>query len=141
MNITERIEQQAAQWLERREQPDWSDDDRATLDAWLDASIAHKLAYWRLEHGWTKVGRLPALRQVPPPGHLPLRRPLRLWKPVLAAASAAVFTVLSVAQPGSLTNQGKQTFDTTVGGHDATPRTDGSRGALSTTTQVAHAAP
>src|SRR3546814_21169792 len=67
MNITERIEQQAAQWLERREQPDWSDDDRATLDAWLDASIAHKLAYWRLEHGWTKVGRLAALRQVPPP--------------------------------------------------------------------------
>src|SRR3546814_6367265 len=74
-------------WLERREQPDWSDDDRATLDAWLDASIAHKLAYWRLEHGWTKVGRLAALRQVPPPGHLPLRRQLRLWKPEIGRAS------------------------------------------------------
>src|SRR3546814_9879202 len=94
MNINEGNEQQAAEWLKRREKTDRSDDVRATLDAWLDASIAHKLAYWRLEHGWTKVGRLAALRQVPPPGNLPLRRQLRLWKPVLAAASIAVVTVL-----------------------------------------------
>src|SRR3546814_1809761 len=98
--------------------------------------MSDKLAYWRRDPVWTRVGRLAALRQVPPPGHLPLRRQLRLWKPVLAAASIAVVTVLSVAQLGSLANQGKQRFETPVGGHQTLPLADGSRVELSTDTRV-----
>src|SRR3546814_12787695 len=132
MNITERIEQQAAQWLERREQPDWSDDDRATLDAWLDASIAHKLAYWRLEHGSTKVGRLPPLRQVPPPGHLPLRRQSPLWTPMLAPPFIDLCPVLRVAQPVSSAQHANPRFEQPLGGHVTQPLPDSSNRTSST---------
>src|SRR3546814_7548906 len=98
--------------------------------------MSDKLAYWRRDPVWTRVGRLAALRQVPPPGHLPLRRQLRLWKPVLAAASIAVVTVLSVAQLGSLANPGTQRFATPVGGHQTLPLADGSRVELGTDTRV-----
>lgn len=135
MTIAADIEQQAAQWLERREQPGWSDADQTVLDSWLDEAIEHKLAYWRLEHGWAKVGRLAALRQVPPPGRAS-RRPLRLWKPVLAAASIAAVAVLGFSFFGGLSDLGKQRYETQVGGHRTLPLADGSRIELSTDTRV-----
>ncbi len=51
MSIAMQIEDRAAHWLLRREDPDWSASDQAELDAWLDAAPEHKVAYWRLEHG------------------------------------------------------------------------------------------
>ena len=54
------IEQDAAQWLIRREDGNWSDNDQALLDAWLEQSMAHKAAFWRLEHGWRAADRVRA---------------------------------------------------------------------------------
>lgn len=56
-----RIEEQAAQWLMRRGEPDWSSSDQDALDAWLDHSMAHKAAFWRIEHGWAAADRLAAI--------------------------------------------------------------------------------
>lgn len=56
-----RIEEQAAEWLMRRGEPDWSSSDQDALDAWLDHSMAHKAAFWRIEHGWAAADRLAAI--------------------------------------------------------------------------------
>ncbi len=65
MSRARQIEQCAAEWLMRREEPGWSTDDQATLARWLDESMAHKAAFWRLEHGWRQADRIGALGPQP----------------------------------------------------------------------------
>ncbi|MBB5940570.1 FecR domain-containing protein [Xanthomonas sp. 3307] len=55
------IEALAAQWLTRRESGNWSEADQAELDAWLDASTAHRVAFLRLDVAWNEAARLRAL--------------------------------------------------------------------------------
>jgi transmembrane sensor len=55
------IEALAAQWLTRRESGSWSEADQAELDAWLDASTAHRVAFLRLDVAWSEAARLRAL--------------------------------------------------------------------------------
>ena len=54
------IEQEAARWILRREEPGWSGADGEALEAWLARSAAHQAAFWRLEHGWRRADRLAA---------------------------------------------------------------------------------
>lgn len=61
MSAASRIEELAARWLLRREEPGWSAADQAALDAWLEESLAHKAAYWRIEYGWRAADRIAAL--------------------------------------------------------------------------------
>lgn len=66
------IEQRAAQWLARRASGDWDPEQQQALDAWLDASTAHRVAFLRLDAAWRESGRLTALgaghmRGTPPP--------------------------------------------------------------------------
>jgi transmembrane sensor len=61
MSEARRIEALAAHWLVRREQPEWDQGQQEELDAWLDESMAHKAAFWRLEHGWHEADRIAAL--------------------------------------------------------------------------------
>ena len=56
------IEERAALWRARQEQPEWSAADQAALDAWLEESTAHRVAWLRMEYGWRKVGRLSVLK-------------------------------------------------------------------------------
>jgi transmembrane sensor len=62
MSAARDIEQQAARWLVARDEPGWSTDSARALDTWLAASAAHKVAFWRLEAGWTAADRLAATR-------------------------------------------------------------------------------
>lgn len=55
------LEERAARWLIRREEPEWTLTDQAALDAWLSDSSAHKATYWRLEHGWRQADRIASL--------------------------------------------------------------------------------
>ena len=41
------IEERAALWRARQEQPEWSQADQAALDAWLEESTAHRVAWFR----------------------------------------------------------------------------------------------
>jgi transmembrane sensor len=71
---TRQIEDAASFWLTARQSADWSDTDQRALDAWLDESAAHQVAFLRLELGWEEAGRLKALEagiagdEPPPPG-------------------------------------------------------------------------
>lgn len=67
------IEQTAAAWLARRDAGDWSERDQAQLDAWLDASVAHRVAFVRLDAAWRQTDRLKALGAGLPAGTVPPR--------------------------------------------------------------------
>lgn len=59
------LEQQAAQFLLRREEEGWSRSDQADLDAWLSRSDKHKAVFWRLEQGWMAADRVASLGIAP----------------------------------------------------------------------------
>lgn len=143
------IEERAAQWLLRQEEPNWSDEDQATLDAWLSASTRHRVAYYRLEYGWRKADRLAALKA--PTAHATRARLSELRFP--RAAAIALVMVATIVGGGAWYFQESREFDTTktyateLGGRSSFPLEDGSqvelntnselRTALSSTTRVA----
>lgn len=68
-----RTEREAAAWLARRDASGWTGRDQARLDAWLDESTAHRVAWVRLEAAWRESGRLKALGAGLPAGGMPRR--------------------------------------------------------------------
>jgi transmembrane sensor len=135
------IEERAAHWLARRQEPQWSSADQAALDAWLQESTSHEVAFLRLEYGWSKVDRLTVLRKPPVPrqeveearpvpAHRSVRRPLA-W---LAAAAVLVMSVALFYFHGDVFT--RDLYATTIGGHEVVPLPDGSRIELNTDTRV-----
>ena len=73
MASSTQIEQTAAAWLARRDRGDWQERDRSRLEAWLAESIAHRVAFLRLEAAWAHSGRLKALGAGMQAGVIPAR--------------------------------------------------------------------
>lgn len=146
------IEQAAAAWLARRDREEWSDADEATLREWLSASVAHRVAFVRLETAWARSGRLKALPATgygaelsvagqratsfaTPPTEAGARsaRPRRL--PLIAVAAAMLLTLtggallLVTAHPGA-------SYRTAIGSIKAVPMKDGSTITLNTDTNI-----
>lgn len=136
------IEERAAHWLARRQEPQWSAADQAELDAWLRESTAHEVAYLRLEYGWSKVDRLAALRRPPTPAdpigaRPPTVRRHRLGRRPLAWSAAAAALLLSVVMLVSYEDLlRRDVYATSIGGHEVVRLTDGSRIELNTDTRV-----
>lgn len=134
MTVAMDIEQCAALWRSRQEQPDWSPDDQAALDAWLEESTAHRVAWLRLEYGWRKVGRLSVLKGgvAPDEAAHPL---VSRWRPAAIAAGLALVVGL-----GSLVASQqlgwRKVYATELGGHATAPLADGSKVELNTNTKV-----
>lgn len=60
----EAVRAQAASWLLRRRDYDvWTAEDQRAFDIWLEASLAHRIAYLRLEAVWQDADRLTVLRR------------------------------------------------------------------------------
>jgi transmembrane sensor len=139
MTRSQDIETRAAEWLMRREQPLWSQADQAALDRWLDESMSHKAAFWRLEHAWQMVDRIGALsaRDIAPrPSRAGL--PLKWWHAGALAASlllAIAFFGLH-SRPALSPQPSVDAFDTDIGGHRIVPLVDGSRIELNTATNL-----
>jgi transmembrane sensor len=55
------VEEAAATWIARRDLGPWSQQDAAALSNWLQASVEHRVAYYRLNGAWQEAGRLNAL--------------------------------------------------------------------------------
>lgn len=112
MSDSTTIERQAAQWLVRRDADDWTREDAIVLSNWIEASLAHRVAFLRLEHAWDQSERLRALASdlapaptphpgpavvaeiAPPPRPRPARRTLASkaghWKYAMTATLATV---------------------------------------------------
>jgi transmembrane sensor len=137
MTRAQEIEAKAAEWLTRREQPEWSQADQAALDGWLGESMSHKAAYWRLEHTWQMADRIGAL-SAQDIAVRPRRKRLRFkwWQAGALAASLllAVAVIGLHSRPALSPQPSVNTFDTGIGGHRIVPLADGSRIELNTAT-------
>ena len=57
------IDRQAADWAsEKRSPKDWSDARQAELEAWIAQSLAHRVAFLRMDMAWQRAERIAALR-------------------------------------------------------------------------------
>lgn len=129
------IEHTAALWLSRREDDGWEERNAAELEAWLDADSRHRLAFWRMEYGWSKARRIAALKR--DPGR---RRPRRWFPsirgrrvaPMAAAVAAAAVLALMVQGPSA----GDHAYSTPIGGLQSVALADGSRVELNTATKL-----
>ena len=111
----------------------WTDADDEALKAWLDESLSHRTAYWRLKSIWNRADRLDALRPMLPP-----RSPSGARSPLLRfkfAAAVALVSVLGASawfpRPFSM-----QTFTTATGERRDLTLADGSHIELTTDTQL-----
>jgi transmembrane sensor len=73
MASSRQIELVASAWLTRRDGGEWSAHDQLQLDAWLQESTAHRVAYLRLDAAWRQSDRLKALGAGVPAGAVPER--------------------------------------------------------------------
>lgn len=91
MSRLDLLEEAAAGWLMRRDEPNWSKLDEAHFQEWLQQSVSHKAAFWRLEHVWRSADELAA----PVDDDVPPIKPFfqRYFKPAALAASIAAFAV------------------------------------------------
>lgn len=138
MSAAEEIEDRAARWLIRTEEPEWSAADQGELDAWLAQSMAHKAAYWRLEHGWREAGRIGSLGKAVEPDETP-RFLARFWRPTAIAASLAAIIGVGAIQFAPTRHDATtvaERYVTPVGGHRMVPLADGSKVELNTQTIV-----
>lgn len=94
------IEERAAYWLMRREEPDWSELEEAEFQAWMNRSAFEKAAFWRLEYGYSQADRLTALATSTRPRRWTMFRNAGSW--AIAATVAAVL-VISIATFRALT--------------------------------------
>ena len=135
MTRADPIEEVAAGWLVRQDSGEWTCQDQAELDAWLDAAAGNAVAYYRLEQSWRTADRLAALR-VPAPAE-PMPRPVpQLWFGLAIAASLVLagFVGLFVAGLGPF--QAGEVHATRIGGRATVPFADGSRVELNTDTAL-----
>ncbi len=127
------IHARAVEWLlEKRDSENWSEDDQASLDAWLAQSPAHLLAYWRAEDGWKRTEFLSTVR--------PLGREVSARKRVgpvwLRAAAAAILLAAGAAGFWRYASAREHVYSTPIGGYEAIALSDGSRIELNTNTSL-----
>jgi len=128
-----KIESEAASWLRRRLHGEWSDADQSALDAWLAASDANCVAYWRLEAAWDKAQRLSALQ--PSAGEA---LPSRPFGPTILkiAAVFVVAAILGIAGARFYSEPHDRNYSTGLGGRETVRFADGSSIELNTNTHL-----
>lgn len=151
----DRVENEAAAWLLRRDSPDWSAQDQAALEAWLQTSPSHQVAYVRLRCAWSKAGRLNSVSGAFTGGKVPARGEIkrlpffrakqttgtapasrRLPSTRARAAIAAAFVIGSLLISVELWLARDEAFQTPVGGLTSVPMKDGSRVILNTASRL-----
>lgn len=138
MSAARDVQAQAIDWLIRFDDPDWSESDEAQLNEWLDASMAHKAAFWRAKQGWRAADRIASLGTTLQAEQSSVAILLnRAWKPAALAASLALALglgslLMRASEPVTLV--AAQQFDTPVGGRREIGLPDGSLIELNTAT-------
>lgn len=138
-STAEELQERAAYWLMRHEEPDWSEQESAAFEAWLAESMSHKAAYWRLEYGWRKADRIAVLGR---PRNQELHVRHSLWvrmRPALAVAASVLVIILLAADQFAMHSTVpvvQARFSTSVGGYQRIPLKDGSQIELNTATAL-----
>lgn len=125
------IEYKAADWLQRRQFWNWSDEDQKALDAWLAEASAHRVAFLRLKAGYAQTERLVALRNSKPDrGARNGRRWFHAVAALVAIGVIGAGATFYVAKPEGVT------YATPVGGRQTLTLADGTRIELNTDTTL-----
>ena len=119
------VNENAADWIARRDSGVWSPADQAALDRWLAASTHYRVAWLRLNAAWEQAD---ALRPVASPAKAPWRRRTYAGAALAATLLAGVFAAVELAP---------RSYATTVGGSRAEMLDDGTRLELNTDSRVA----
>jgi transmembrane sensor len=125
------IEADAAAWVRRRHFWDWSEEDRAALDAWLAQSISHRVAYWRMESGFARAEKLVALRD---PKTEAVKSERRFPVMIGIAAALALIALVGAGAMNYVLRPHDRIYSTPVGGHEKIVFADGTRVELNTDT-------
>lgn len=127
------IEEDAALWVQRRHFWPWTPEEQASLEAWLSQSVAHRIAYVRLNATLDRTKRLAALKS-----EAPIQSGRRTGWP-RSNKFAAAFAVAALLGTGAFLLQKPQgsaqtVYQTPKGGHQTIAFADGSRIELNTDT-------
>jgi transmembrane sensor len=122
------VRETAAGWLERRIAEDWSLEDQAALDAWLDENTAHRIAYLRLEAVWTRTYQFAPLRRRRQP--LPQSRS----RPAFGRLAAGLIVLAALGAGVSFLTRApeQKSFATGLGERETITLADGSKIELNT---------
>ena len=140
-NFANAMEERAADWLQRRRYwKDWSVGDQEGLEAWLEESPHHAVAYWRLAGGLDRTERLQALRARRSRTASGLFEAFKPALPKLVAAFATAVILgggaLALLNGQQYRSSGPQSYSTGLGGHEVIKLADGSQIELNTDTTL-----
>ena len=130
------IEARAVDWLIERDDPSrWTEENETAFEAWLAQSPAHRVAYWRLEAGWSRAEIVGDISSFNTEERNLLRR-ARNWTNFrrTAAGFAAIALVVTGVAAAYLALPQQQTYATAIGGHRLVKLADGSSIELNTDT-------
>lgn len=132
------IQQRAAEFLvRRRDHSAWTNGDESDLQSWLSESMAHRVAFWRLESVWDRADRLSALRPLAQSKSARTARP-RGRKPLFLLVAASIAGVAAIGLSASLWFAKPQgaTYSTPIGGRETIRLADGTMIDLNTDTVI-----
>jgi transmembrane sensor len=129
------IDLRAANYVERRDNGDWTDRDEADFEAWLGESVAHRVAFLRLNASWKRTERLAALRTPEPLPEIS-REPRSGRSYFKMAAAFGALSALGIVLAIYLGLPRGETYSTPVGGRETLALSDGSRIELNTDTSI-----
>jgi transmembrane sensor len=150
------IEEIAAQWILRQDEGSWTAADEERLEAWLEESVLHRVAFIRLNTVWQETPRLKALGAglpkgaVPPPGNFkaaasrstadPEARSghgyIRGWKRWAALAASVALALFGASYLLLSDVSAANYYSTPIGGLATVPLADGSTLSLNTATRI-----
>jgi transmembrane sensor len=136
MKSASQIESQAADWIARRDNDCWSDEQQLELDAWLNEATANRVAYLRLESIWRRADRLSSMHV---PGQAAVAKKasafsqFSTWKIAAGIVVAAALGLFLAA--GDVMN-GEHSYSTAIGESKTVKLADGSQLMLNTNTHL-----
>jgi transmembrane sensor len=149
MSRVREAQDSAAQWIVARDEPGWSEQDEAALNAWLNESDLNRIAWLRLDEGWRQSDRMAALGAGETPPALepvetaatPYRGHQRHWgfPGAIAASLVAVAGLgwfIAFGSDNRPAAMAATAYDTPVGGHRLVGLSDGSKVELNTASAV-----
>lgn len=129
------IDRQAADWASAKRSPkDWSEARQAELEAWIAQSLAHRVAFLRMDLAWQRAERIAAL-------HTPMRPTLGPSRtgPTIRQRIAIAFglvALLGVFASRYFEGSQAQWIETPKGGQEKITLADGSQIELNTNTAL-----
>jgi len=135
-NSAQDIQMEASRWvIARRAGEEWSADDQARLESWLDQSTAHRVAFWRADQAWNRTFRAAALKGFAP--QTPSRSNLgSMFRFMALRVAASLIVIAGLGAAGAYLMRGPEyaTYRTPIGGRETLTLSDGSQIELNTNT-------